>query len=50
MAHHTFEVTEDRICQLENRTFEIIESEEQKVKRNKNGTRVKKFKEHYQKD
>ena len=40
MAHHTFEVTEDRISQLENKTFEIIESEEQKVKRNKKGTRV----------
>ena len=25
MAHHTFEVTEDRISQLENKTFEIIE-------------------------
>ena len=40
MFNHIFEVIEDRISQLENRTFEIIESEEQKVKRNKKETRV----------
>ena len=40
MAHHTFEVTEDRISQLENKTFEIIESEEQKEKRLKNNEHI----------